>query len=59
MRWYEKLALNAFKYGGKVPKSVAFIMDGNRRFAIDKLKKEKSEGHRHGMERMIRVIEWC
>ena len=34
-------------------------MDGNRRYAQSVLKKEKHEGHKHGLERMVESIEWC
>jgi undecaprenyl pyrophosphate synthase len=32
MRWYEKVLIQVLKVG-RIPKSVAIIMDGNRRFA--------------------------
>ena len=43
MRWYEKLFIRVLK-SGKIPKSVAIIMDGNRRFATKK-QMDKHEGH--------------
>lgn len=33
MKWIHKLLLSVFKKGGVVPKKIAFIMDGNRRYA--------------------------
>ena len=42
----QKLALNVLK-AGKVPKHVAIIMDGNRRYA-NKNKVQKAEGHSKG-----------
>ena len=32
-RWYQRFIINVVKTG-KIPKSVAIIMDGNRRFAV-------------------------
>lgn len=42
----------------KVPQHVAFIMDGNRRFA-KKHNMELNEGHNAGFESMCRVLELC
>ena len=47
LKWYENLAVNVLKCG-KIPKHVAFIMDGNRRFA-NKCGVQKIEGHSKGM----------
>ena len=32
--WYERLMINVIKSGGRMPRSVAIIMDGNRRYAV-------------------------
>jgi len=43
---------------GKVPQHVAFIMDGNRRYA----KKEnisRKEGHSKGFDKLTEVLQWC
>jgi len=34
LRWYERFMIKVVKSGGKMPRSVAFIMDGNRRYAV-------------------------
>ena len=47
MRWYERLFLRILKTG-KIPRSIAIIMDGNRRFATQK-RMEKHEGHVFGL----------
>jgi len=47
MRWYEKLFLRILKTG-RIPRSVAIIMDGNRRYAT-KQHMEKHEGHSYGL----------
>ena len=43
---------------GKRPRHIAFIMDGNRRFA-SKNSIEKIQGHTHGYGKMIEAIRWC
>ena len=47
MKWYQKFLIRVLKMG-KIPKSIAIIMDGNRRFAT-KNHKEKHEGHSFGL----------
>lgn len=39
---------------GQIPKHVAIIMDGNRRFA-KKVKCERSKGHEKGFEKLTEV----
>ncbi len=43
---------------GPTPSHVAFIMDGNRRFALGK-NMEKIRGHKQGYSKMVDVIHWC
>ena len=43
---------------GKIPRSVAIIMDGNRRAAV-KLAKEKHEGHALGLKKLEETVVWC
>ncbi|GAX76013.1 hypothetical protein CEUSTIGMA_g3456.t1 [Chlamydomonas eustigma] len=43
---------------GHRPQHVAFIMDGNRRFA-NKEHIDKIGGHKKGYKKMIDVIHWC
>mmetsp|Transcript_20686 Transcript_20686/g.27922 ORF Transcript_20686/g.27922 Transcript_20686/m.27922 type:complete len:89 (-) Transcript_20686:503-769(-) len=52
-----KFFINVVKTG-KVPKSVAFIMDGNRRFASTK-GQQKHLGHRHGLAKLEETLLWC
>lgn len=46
LTWFQSLVLKILKTG-KVPKHVAIIMDGNRRYA-KRQGIEKAEGHKQG-----------
>lgn len=55
--WIHRLCINVLKTG-HIPKHVAFIMDGNRRFAV-KQSIEKMEGHSLGFEKLAETLDWC
>lgn len=57
MNFFERLACNIIK-AGTIPRHVAFIMDGNRRYAL-KAGLAKAEGHKHGFETLAKVLDWC
>lgn len=57
MNWFQSLALRIIKTG-EVPKHVAFIMDGNRRYA-NKQNLQKKEGHSKGFDKMTEMLNWC
>lgn len=59
MKWYERWVLRLLRNGAKIPEKIAIIMDGNRRFAQQKLHAEKHEGHSHGLQKLIDTMEWC
>lgn len=44
---------------GPVPKHVAFIMDGNRRFARQQRMARTAEGHVAGFDGLQATMEWC
>ncbi len=54
---YEKKLLEEVKKGA-IPKHIAIIMDGNRRFAREMML-EKMEGHIKGREKLEEVLNWC
>lgn len=55
--WWQRFAVRVVKVG-KIPDHIAFIMDGNRRFA-KKIQVEKAEGHSRGFEKLSSVLQWC
>lgn len=55
--WSQKLFANILK-AGPLPKHVALIMDGNRRYARTH-NIEKIEGHKSGFEKLIEALSWC
>ena len=57
MRWYHRMFIRILKQG-KIPRSIAIIMDGNRRFAT-RINKEKHEGHSFGLKKLEETMEWC
>jgi len=55
--WWQSICLRIIRCG-ELPKHVAFIMDGNRRFAREK-NLQKIEGHIHGFEKLAETLQWC
>ncbi|RNA39840.1 dehydrodolichyl diphosphate syntase complex subunit DHDDS [Brachionus plicatilis] len=55
--WIQRIFGNIL-LNGPVPKHVAIIMDGNRRYA--KLKNiKKIEGHMSGFDKLVEALSWC
>uniref|UniRef100_H2YIH2 Alkyl transferase n=1 Tax=Ciona savignyi TaxID=51511 RepID=H2YIH2_CIOSA len=55
--WYHQFCSSVLKTG-PIPKHVAFIMDGNRRYAVKK-HVERIEGHSQGFDKLAEVLQWC
>lgn len=55
--WAEWAAIRVLKVG-PIPQHVAFIMDGNRRFARQ-LHRDTLEGHSEGFRKLTEVLSWC
>lgn len=51
-------ALRALRCGGPIPSHIAFIMDGNRRWAT-RGGLRAHEGHPYGGEKLIESLQWC
>ncbi|XP_076178285.1 dehydrodolichyl diphosphate synthase subunit isoform X1 [Ptiloglossa arizonensis] len=57
LSWFQLLAIKILKTG-HIPKHVAFIMDGNRRYA-SKNGMQKIEGHTKGFDKFAETLQWC
>ncbi|PSN55286.1 Dehydrodolichyl diphosphate synthase complex subunit DHDDS [Blattella germanica] len=57
LNWIHLLCVRVIKCG-KVPKHIAFIMDGNRRYA-QKNNVQKIEGHSQGFDKLAETLQWC
>lgn len=57
LKWWEQLACTVVR-AGPVPRHVAFIMDGNRRFARERGWLVET-GHRHGYQKLEEALRWC
>ncbi|XP_052807996.1 dehydrodolichyl diphosphate synthase complex subunit DHDDS-like [Mya arenaria] len=55
--WVHRFCSSILKCG-PIPNHVAFIMDGNRRFA-KKNSMESAEGHLKGFDKLAETLEWC
>ncbi|HYM39268.1 MAG TPA: polyprenyl diphosphate synthase [Thermoplasmata archaeon] len=55
---YERRLMHSVK-AGTVPRHVAIIMDGNRRFAKEIGLGNELEGHTKGRDKLEEVLEWC
>lgn len=55
--FFERTACGVVK-AGVIPNHVAFIMDGNRRYAR-KAGLAKVDGHKQGFDTLARVLDWC
>eukprot|EP00188_Purpureofilum_apyrenoidigerum_P005292 Plantae.Rhodophyta-Purpureofilum_apyrenoidigerum.ctg6765.p1 GENE.Plantae.Rhodophyta-Purpureofilum_apyrenoidigerum.ctg6765~~Plantae.Rhodophyta-Purpureofilum_apyrenoidigerum.ctg6765.p1 ORF type:complete len:332 (-),score=33.14 Plantae.Rhodophyta-Purpureofilum_apyrenoidigerum.ctg6765:359-1354(-) len=56
--WLRRIVLASLLASGEVPRNVAIIMDGNRRWAR-KRHLLPQEGHKRGEQTMIYTLEWC
>lgn len=55
--WFQRMACRVLR-AGPVPRHIAFIMDGNRRFAR-KRSVGRIVGHRRGYQTLLDVLRWC
>lgn len=58
LNWAQKFALKVIK-SGKIPRHVAFIMDGNRRYAKKLHLNASTDGHVHGFDKLAEALQWC
>ncbi|XP_033096392.1 dehydrodolichyl diphosphate synthase complex subunit DHDDS-like, partial [Anneissia japonica] len=57
MTWLHKFCCRILK-AGPIPKHVAIIMDGNRRFA-KKHQYDSTLGHAKGFDKLAETLMWC
>ncbi|EFA08584.1 dehydrodolichyl diphosphate synthase complex subunit DHDDS [Tribolium castaneum] len=57
LTYFQRFCVNVIKCG-PIPRHIAFIMDGNRRYAT-KTKVEKAEGHIKGFDKLAETLQWC
>ncbi|KAF2880569.1 hypothetical protein ILUMI_25607 [Ignelater luminosus] len=57
LTWFQKFCINVLKCG-PIPRHVAFIMDGNRRFA-KKIHLKRKDGHTRGFDKLAETLQWC
>jgi len=56
--WYERRLRRKVRVGGKLPRHLGLILDGNRRFArASGIQREM--GHTFGAEKAHEVLQWC
>jgi hypothetical protein len=53
-KWHERMVMNLLETR-PIPNHVAFIMDGNRRFAREKKMDNVLEGHKEGSKKLAKV----
>ncbi|VDK43957.1 unnamed protein product [Anisakis simplex] len=56
--WWHTVLLHILKMG-PMPKHIAFIMDGNRRYARSHSYSSVLDGHSKGFEQLTKILEWC
>ncbi|XP_028413598.1 dehydrodolichyl diphosphate synthase complex subunit DHDDS-like [Dendronephthya gigantea] len=55
--WVRDFFNNVLKCG-EIPRHVAFIMDGNRRFAKER-QQPRAQGHESGFQKLAETLQWC
>ncbi|KAL3094021.1 hypothetical protein niasHT_027349 [Heterodera trifolii] len=58
MPWWGRLLLPIVKLG-PMPRHIAIVMDGNRRFARTQNCATPMEGHSAGFVQLTKVLDWC
>ncbi|XP_042900541.1 dehydrodolichyl diphosphate synthase complex subunit DHDDS isoform X1 [Parasteatoda tepidariorum] len=57
LSWLERFCISVLK-AGPIPKHIALIMDGNRRYAT-RNGLQKLEGHSMGFSKLSETLSWC
>ncbi|GMR31773.1 hypothetical protein PMAYCL1PPCAC_01968, partial [Pristionchus mayeri] len=57
-RWWHPMAIRLLSRG-PMPKHIAFVMDGNRRYARSNALGSVVRGHECGFKQLTKILEWC
>uniref|UniRef100_A0A0N4ZL78 Alkyl transferase n=1 Tax=Parastrongyloides trichosuri TaxID=131310 RepID=A0A0N4ZL78_PARTI len=57
--YWLKIAKRLLQLTGPMPNHIAFVMDGNRRFAKNNKLASPLEGHKIGFYQMTKILDWC
>lgn len=57
-RLYDRRLEHAVR-GGRLPRHIGVILDGNRRFARERGLSTAADGHRMGAEKIPELLDWC
>lgn len=58
LTWLQRCAIRIMQCG-PIPNHIAFIMDGNRRYATKNNLKTKTDGHMRGFDKLVEILQWC
>lgn len=58
LSWTQRLAVKVIR-AGPMPRHIAFIMDGNRRFSRKAHLESVGAGHVHGFDKLAEALQWC
>lgn len=58
LTWLQRFSIRLIQCG-PIPNHVAFIMDGNRRYATKNHLKSKTDGHLKGFDKLVEILQWC
>lgn len=58
LSWLQRFTIRLM-HCGPIPKHIAFIMDGNRRYAQKNNLKTKTDGHMKGFDKLVQILQWC
>ncbi|GMT05146.1 hypothetical protein PENTCL1PPCAC_27320, partial [Pristionchus entomophagus] len=57
-QWWHPMAIRLLSKG-PMPKHIAFVMDGNRRYARSNALGSVVRGHECGFKQLTKILEWC
>ena len=58
-RLYQRRLRREIEAAGSVPQHIAMIVDGNRRWAKERMQERAAIGHRAGAQKVPELLRWC